>query len=92
MNETQSLVLLENITQEQSKVLGDIAVNILNGNLKLSQDKKTQIGKYKDFLRCIGDKGTSQRKRLQCIKNYPKACLTLIDVSLYKVLRLIKTK
>lgn len=92
LSETQRLILLENVTPEQSKILSDIAANILRGNLRLSPDKKVLLSKHKKFLRCISDSNTSHQDRLKCIKNHPKSSLTLIEVSVYKITRLVKAK
>ena len=45
------------------KALCEIALNILNGVIKLSPAKKQRLSKFKSQLRGLANKGTSQSKR-----------------------------
>lgn len=84
----QAKALLKNITPEQSEVLGDIAANLIQRTLTLSAKGKESLGKYREFVYCIGDKGTTHKHRLRCIKKHPDQALILIEVTAEKLVRL----
>lgn len=91
LSDKQRVLLLNNATQAQSLVLGDIAANVLVGELKLNPQAKKSLLKYKTFLRCIGAKGTSHVERRRCIQKHPRAALVLIELTRDKIQRLVKT-
>jgi len=83
------VLVLKQITPEQSQVLGDIAANLIKKVLKLSREAKGKLSKHRDFVYCIGDIETGHTKRLRCIKKDPEAALELIASTVDKVRRLV---
>ena len=57
--------LLESGGKSLQVCLRECAVNILKGNVCLTKAQKTKLQKYKNQIREISKKGTSQKKRLQ---------------------------
>lgn len=67
-SKTQRKALLDTATKEQVIVLSEIAHNLLQGNIQLGVEQKTQLRKYKSLYRKLGQhKGSiSSRKRIIC--------------------------
>ena len=90
MSEEQQLLVLRNATKEQVKVIGDIAINILRKNIRLTAKDKKRLIKYKDFIRVIGVTETSQSNRLQTVRDNPRGAIELILTTLQKLIRISK--
>ena len=90
MSEEQQLLVLRNATKEQVKVIGDIAINILRKNIRLTAKDKKRLIKYKDFIRVIGVTETSQSNRLQTVRVNPRGAIELILTTLQKLIRISK--
>lgn len=57
--------LLDTITKGQLLSLTEVALNLLEGNIPLSKQHKKRLAKYKHFIRQLGAKDVSlKRKRL----------------------------
>ena len=89
MSKDQRIAVLRNVTPEQAKVIGDICVNILNKILSLSAMDKLSLRKHKLFIRFVGSKETSQKKRISAIKSSPRAGIAVILIALPKITRLV---
>lgn len=54
----QSKIISE-ATEDNIRALSEVVLNILNGNLKISSQSKTELKKYKAFLRNFSKNQTS---------------------------------
>lgn len=67
---SQKKALLNTISSEQLKAIGEIALNILHGVIPLTAYQKKVLSRYKDAIRLIGHKSKSQkRKKTALVKN-----------------------
>jgi len=55
-NKKQLKAVLRNADNDQIGCLCEIALNVLNGNVKLTQTKRNELRKYKRFLRFMANK------------------------------------
>ena len=66
----QQKALLNTISPEQLKAIGEIALNILHGIIPLTPSQKKALTFYKKTLRVIGKKtGGRNRKKVTLLKN-----------------------
>lgn len=80
-HKSQKKALLDTISTEQLKTIGEIALNILHGVLPLSANQKKALSRYRNAIRLIGQKGASQRrKKSTLVKNIKVVELLLKSV------------
>jgi len=89
MSKEQRLVVLKKATPEQAKLIGDISANILAKILTLSPLDKINLRKHKLFIRFVGSKETSQKRRLKAVRSNSKAAAAVILTTLPKIIRLV---
>ena len=77
----QKKALLNTISTDQVKAIGEIALNILHGVIPLTAKQKKLLSRYKDTIRVIGHKKKSQRrKKTVLVKNIKALELLLKSV------------
>lgn len=91
MADEQRLAVLSVATQDQAKVIGDIAANVLKKNLRVGETDKTNLQKHRDFIRLVGSQQTSHSDRLQAIRSNPEAAKALILATTTKLARAVKS-
>lgn len=60
--------LMQNATDDQIKTLNEIALNVINGNVPLSKQTFSKLGKGKKLLRIMADKKLSAKKKRKGIQ------------------------
>jgi hypothetical protein len=88
-NEQRSFVI-RGSTKVQAKLIADIATNVVNKVLKVSDTDKIRLRRYKSFIRFIASQGTSHAERVKAIKSNPPAVIALVLATVGKLTRIIK--
>ena len=79
-NPKQRKLLLSSLTNQQLRVLGEIAANVLHSVILLNEKEKGKLKKHKSLLLVIGDKNTSRKLKLQKLTRNQKGVSTLLRV------------
>ena len=65
----QTRSVIQEITIQQILSLGEIFLNILKGNLKISSQKKKSLFQYRHLMRFLADSAKSDKAKRTLIKN-----------------------
>lgn len=79
-HKAQQKALLRTINVEQLKTIGEIALNILGGVVPLTPSQKKALTRYRNIVRLLADKKTSQRKKKISLEKNIKALKILLKV------------
>ena len=61
-------ILLKGADKELISCLSDCALNVLNGNVRLTKTHKSKLSRYKKGLRHLAKRNTSGKKRKQILQ------------------------
>jgi len=78
----QRAAVFKQLTKEQIHVLAEMAVNVLGGNLDISDKDKYRMARYKSIIRRLGRRGVTSRARETVIQENPTAVSLLIEIVL----------
>lgn len=89
----EQVALISQATEDNIKALSEVALNILNGNLKISNDTKIHLEKHKSFLRKLSRSETnfeklkkSVLKKKKVLKIFIAPLLSIIGSVLGKII------
>jgi len=92
MNREQRVAVISAATEQQAKVIGEIAVNVLQRNLVVSADDKIRLLEHKDFIRNVGSAETTPEVRLELVRSHPDATIELILATVKKLVKVVKCR
>jgi hypothetical protein len=72
--------LLKIATRQQIRAVKEIFVNILHGNIVLSESQKSTLQKYKNILRDLTQKHLSKRKMLRYVTVIVKILIVVVPL------------
>ena len=78
-SENQQKMLIKTLTKSQIGVIVEVVYNTLMGNLKISDNIKKSMKRYRNVIRKFVVKGLSQRKRKAILLKYFKQFILLIQ-------------
>lgn len=81
-HKSQQKALLNTISPDQLKAIGEIALNILHGGLHLSPSQLKGLTPYKKVIRLIGHKKSSQKSKKRILLKNIKALKTLLKYTI----------
>ena len=90
LSDKQRSSVIRNATADRAKMIGDIAVNVVQKVLKVSDSDKTRLRRYKSVIRHISLEETNQKERLKLVRNNPAAVSTLIQTTAEKLAKIAK--
>ena len=80
---TQRKALIESASREQLEALSQIALNILRGNLSVSETHKKKLKEYKDVIRSLGSRSVSLTRKKNALLNFHSLLPLLVKPVLY---------
>ena len=83
----QQKALLKTASTEQIRILSEIVLNILAGNIPLSSKFKSNLSRYKDRLRDLTDKNSSDETLKKKWNKFPVEILEIIIKIAFKFLK-----
>lgn len=78
-SENQQKMLIKALTKSQMSVIVEVVYNILIGNLKISDNIKKSLKRYRNVIRKFVVKGLSQKKRRALLLKIFKQFILLIQ-------------
>lgn len=90
ISEKQRHGLIKNVTDEQAKLIGEIAANILAKTLSISEENKLGLRRHRSIIRVLGSKDSSSKKRVNSIKRNYKVAAKLLDITAKKLIKIIQ--
>jgi len=78
----QRKALVQYITDEQMDALSQIAVNILQGNIPITEDYKKKLRRYRDVIRSIASKQVGRARKKQTLLRFHTVIPLLIRPTL----------
>jgi hypothetical protein len=80
------MVLKHSLKPEEVKMIGEIARNVLGGNITKKGGKDNiALFKHKALIRKLGSKGITSEERHRIIKNNTAKVLSLLGIALKKI-------
>ena len=77
----QFKTVLTTLTEEQVKVLSEIAVNVLYGVIPISSSHKQQLKKHTKKLEFLSDLSNSLKKKKSLFKNHPAVLQSVLTAA-----------
>lgn len=79
-NPAQRKLVLNFITRDKLKVLGEIEANVIHSVILLNLEEKKDLKKYKSFLFVLGDKKTLRKLKGDSLKRNQRGIVTLLKI------------
>lgn len=81
LSKKQSKAILNHLTKDQTRVICEMAANVLRQNLKLGQTDKTSLAKHRSIIRKLARRELTHKQRESIIKNNTPAVVRLIQAA-----------